>query len=116
MTPPAAPHGLIDRLMELSIRQRGLVLLLTALFAVIGVYAASRVPIDAVPDVTNVQVQIITAAPALGPVDVEQYVSFPVETSMSGMPGGRRDPQHVPTWDLGRDRGLLRRDGPLLRA
>lgn len=73
--------------MEISIRQRGLVLLLTALFAVIGVYAASRVPIDAVPDVTNVQVQVITAAPALGPVDVEQYVSFPVETSMSGMPG-----------------------------
>ncbi|HEX7600924.1 MAG TPA: efflux RND transporter permease subunit, partial [Polyangiaceae bacterium] len=73
--------------MELSIRQRGLVLLLTGLFAVIGVYAATRVPIDAVPDVTNIQVQIITAAPALGPVDVEQYVSFPVETSMSGMPG-----------------------------
>ena len=73
--------------MELSIRQRGLVLLLTALFCVIGVYAASRVPIDAVPDVTNVQVQVITAAPALGPVDVEQYVSFPVESSMSGLPG-----------------------------
>ena len=82
--------------MELSIRQRGLVLLLTALFCVIGVYAASRVPIDAVPDVTNVQVQVITAAPALGPVDVEQYVSFPVESSMSGLRCLGRRPDGCP--------------------
>src|SRR6185295_2778304 len=52
----------------------------------IGVVAAVRVPIDAVPDVTNVQVQVITAAPALGPVDVETYVTFPVEMAMAGLP------------------------------
>jgi cobalt-zinc-cadmium resistance protein CzcA len=51
-----------------------------------GVRAALTLPIDAVPDVTNVQIQIITAAPALSPVEVEQYVSVPVERSMAGIP------------------------------
>src|SRR5262249_7152935 len=48
--------------------------------------AALRVPIDAVPDVTNVQVKVITSAPALGPTDVETYVTFPVEMAMAGLP------------------------------
>ncbi len=78
---------MIDRLIEISIKQRALVFLMSLIFAVVGGYAATQVPIDAVPDVTNVQVQVITAAPALGPVDVEQYVSFPVETAMAGIPG-----------------------------
>ena len=43
-------------------------------------------PIDAVPDVTNVQVQILTPAPALGPLDVERYVTVPIERAMAGMP------------------------------
>ena len=45
-----------------------------------------RLPIDAVPDVTNVQVQIVTSSPALGPVEVEQYLTYPVEAAMSGLP------------------------------
>ena len=52
-----------------------------------GVRAAKDLPIDAVPDVTNVQVQVLTNAPALGPVEVEQYVTMPVEAAMSGLPG-----------------------------
>src|SRR6201999_219132 len=51
-----------------------------------GIRAAIRLPIDAIPDVTNVQVQIITTAPALSPVEVEQYVSVPVERAMAGIP------------------------------
>ncbi len=78
---------MIDRLLELAVRQRVLVLVLALLFVLVGAFAATRVPIDAVPDVTNVQVQVITAAPALGPVDVETYVTFPVETTMAGIPG-----------------------------
>ncbi|CAN5809524.1 CusA/CzcA family heavy metal efflux RND transporter [soil metagenome] len=78
---------MLDKLIAVSIRQRSLVFLLSLVFAVVGGYAATKVPIDAVPDVTNVQVQVITAAPALGPVDVEQYISFPVETAMAGIPG-----------------------------
>lgn len=77
----------IDWLLAVSIRQRGLVALLAGVFVLFAGYAFSRVPIDAVPDVTNTQVQVITRAPALGPVDVETYVSFPIETVMAGTPG-----------------------------
>ena len=77
---------MIERLLEFSVRQRALVLVLTAVFVVLGFVAFERVPIDAVPDVTNVQVQVITAAPALGPLDVETYVTFPVEAAMAGLP------------------------------
>src|SRR5215470_7971894 len=52
----------------------------------LGGFAAWRLPIDAVPDVTNIQVQIITSAPALSPVEIEQYVSAPVERAMAGLP------------------------------
>ncbi|WP_394822764.1 efflux RND transporter permease subunit [Pendulispora albinea] len=78
---------MIDRLLELSVRNRALIILLSFVFVLVGGFAAGRVPIDAVPDVTNVQVQVITAAPALGPLDVETYVTFPVEMTMAGTPG-----------------------------
>ncbi|MFT3709859.1 MAG: CusA/CzcA family heavy metal efflux RND transporter [Archangium sp.] len=69
-----------------SLANRGLVLLATALFIAFGLKSATELPVDAVPDVTNVQVQVITAAPALSPVEVEQYVTVPVERSMAGIP------------------------------
>src|SRR5689334_24848410 len=69
-----------------SLRNRALVLVATLLFVVVGVRAALELPIDAVPDVTNIQVQVITAAPALSPVEVEQYVTVPVERAMAGIP------------------------------
>src|SRR5690606_13058745 len=69
-----------------SLRNRALVLVATLLFVAVGIRAALSLPIDAVPDVTNVQVQVITAAPALSPVEVEQYISIPVERAMSGLP------------------------------
>ncbi len=78
---------MIDRLIALSIRQRSIVVILSIVFVVLGVLAGSRVPIDAVPDVTNVQVQVITSALALGPTDVETYVTTPVERTMAGIPG-----------------------------
>ncbi|MFO0676366.1 MAG: CusA/CzcA family heavy metal efflux RND transporter [Polyangiaceae bacterium] len=69
-----------------SLRNRAIVLVATLLFAIVGVRAAFALPIDAVPDITNVQVQVITSAPALSPVEVEQYVSVPVERAMAGIP------------------------------
>ena len=69
-----------------SLRNRAVVVMLTLVFCVLGVRAAIALPIDAVPDLTNIQVQIITAAPALSPVEVEQYVSTPVERAMAGVP------------------------------
>ncbi len=78
---------MIDGIIAWSIRNRVVVFVLTAVFVLIGGIAATKVPIDAVPDVTNVQVQVLTQAPALGPVDVETYVTVPVERAMAGLPG-----------------------------
>ena len=77
---------LLSAIVAWSLRNRALVLLATLLFMFVGARAAVQLPIDAVPDVTNVQVQIITPAPALSPVEVEQYISVPVERAMSGLP------------------------------
>ncbi len=65
---------------------RFVVIFAVLLVGAMGVRAAKTLPIDAVPDVTNVQVQVLTNAPALAPVEVEQYVTAPVETAMSGLP------------------------------
>src|SRR4051812_33963372 len=69
-----------------SLRNRAIVLVAALLFTMFGIRAAVTLPIDAVPDITNVQVQIITAAPALSPVEVEQYVTTPIERAMAGLP------------------------------
>ena len=74
------------RLIEWALANRLFVLLLVAILVASGLFAMSRLPIDAVPDVTNVQVQIVTSSPALGPVEVEQYLTYPVEAAMSGLP------------------------------
>lgn len=78
--------GLLGALVRLSLRNRAVVVMATVLFTILGVRSALDLPIDAVPDLTNIQVQIITAAPALSPVEVEQYVTVPVERAMAGLP------------------------------
>lgn len=77
----------MGRIVELALRYRLLTVALTALVAVMGARAALALPIDAVPDITNVQVQVLTLAPALAPLDVERTITMPVETAMSGLPG-----------------------------
>src|SRR5581483_7467161 len=66
---------------------RYLIALLTAALAAFGFYSLKNLPIDAVPDITNVQVQINTTAPALSPMEIEKQVTFPVETALAGIPG-----------------------------
>lgn len=78
--------GLLGALVRLSLRNRAVVVMATVLFTILGIRSALDLPIDAVPDLTNIQVQIITAAPALSPVEVEQYVTVPVERAMAGLP------------------------------
>ena len=73
-------------IIDFALNNRFLVFLGTLLLLAAGLFAASRLPVDAVPDVTNVQVQVMTTASALGPLEVEQAVTIPVEASMSGMP------------------------------
>lgn len=78
---------MIEALIRFSIKQRLLVLLMVIFVAVGGLFGLQKLPIDAVPDITNVQVQILTAAPALAPLEVERQITFPIEISMSGLPG-----------------------------
>src|SRR5512145_563502 len=76
----------MERLLRFSLSQRGLIALAVAAIVVLGAHNFERLPIDAVPDITNVQVQINTAVAALSPIEVEQRITFPIETAMSGLP------------------------------
>lgn len=78
---------MIGRILDLSVRFRWAVIALVTLVAALGVYNLVRLPIDAVPDITNKQVQINTVAGTLAPSEVEKLVTFPVETAMAGVPG-----------------------------
>ena len=78
---------MIARTVTWAVDKRWLVVLLTAISAVIGAFALSRLPIDAVPDITNNQIQINVRAPALSPELIEKQVSFPIETALAGIPG-----------------------------
>jgi heavy metal efflux system protein len=77
---------MLERILHFSIRQRWLVVLATAGVAAFGLYNYSRLPIDAVPDITNVQVQINTEATGYSPFEAEQRVTYLVETAMAGIP------------------------------
>jgi cobalt-zinc-cadmium resistance protein CzcA len=77
---------MINALIRFSIKQRLLVMLMVAILVGAGVYSLQRLPIDAVPDVTNVQVMVLTSAPALAPLEIERQITFPVEVAMSGLP------------------------------
>ena len=71
---------MIERFVDFSIRNRALVIFAVLLVGALGLRSAQQLPIDAVPDVTNIQVQVLTTAPALGPLEVEKFITFPVET------------------------------------
>ncbi|HKI17247.1 MAG TPA: efflux RND transporter permease subunit, partial [Isosphaeraceae bacterium] len=77
---------MLNAIIESSLNNRFFVLMATFLVAGLGVYSALHLPIDAVPDLTNVQVQVITEAPALSPLEVDTLLSFPVSGAMSGLP------------------------------
>ncbi len=78
---------MFDALIKSVVKQRVLVLLLTAALAGWGLYSWRAVPLDAYPELTNKQVQILTEAPGLSPVEMEQSVTYPIETSMASLPG-----------------------------
>ncbi|MGH8472286.1 MAG: CusA/CzcA family heavy metal efflux RND transporter, partial [Gammaproteobacteria bacterium] len=77
---------MFERILKFSIDHGFLVLLATLAVGVLGVYNFQHLPIDAVPDITNVQVQINTEAPGYSPLEAEQRVTFPIETVMAGLP------------------------------
>lgn len=77
---------MINAIIRFSISHRLIVMLLVVILVAAGWYSLRRLPIDAVPDVTNVQVQVLTAAPSLAPLEIERQITFPVEVAMSGLP------------------------------
>jgi len=78
---------MIERIVDFSVRRRWVVLLVTLVVAVSGFWSLTKLPIDAVPDVTNVQVQVNATAPALTPVEIEKQVTVALETALAGIPG-----------------------------
>ncbi len=77
---------MLDRILRFALQQRLLILLATAILIGAGLWAMKKLPVDAFPDVTNVQVQILTQAGGMAPTEVEKLITFPIETSMGGLP------------------------------
>ena len=77
---------MVNHIIEWSLENRFIVMLLSIVLLGAGFVSVASLPLDAVPDLTNVQVQVLTTSPALGPVEVEQFITFPVENAMSGLP------------------------------
>lgn len=77
---------IVQRIIQWSLQNRFIVLIASLLILGMGFVAATQIPLDAVPDLTNVQVQVLTNSPALGPEEVEQFITFPIENAMSGVP------------------------------
>ncbi len=73
---------MFERLIQFAIEQRLVVMLAVVLMAAVGIHSYQKLPIDAVPDITNVQVQINTAAPGYSPLETEQRITFSIETAM----------------------------------
>ncbi len=78
---------MLEKMIRFAIGHRWLMLALTLVLVALGVWSFSKLPIDATPDITNVQVQINTEAPGYSPLESEQRVTFPIETAMAGLPG-----------------------------
>lgn len=77
---------MLERILQAAIAQRWLIMMATLAMAALGIFSYQKLAIDAVPDITNIQVQINTKAPAYSPLETEQRVTFPIETNMAGMP------------------------------
>jgi len=78
---------MFEKIIRFAIEQRWFVMLGTVGLIALGIYSYQKLPIDAVPDITNVQVQINTSAPGYSPLESEQRITFPIETVMAGLPG-----------------------------
>jgi heavy metal efflux system protein len=78
---------MITRLLSFSVQAHWLIVLLTAVISAYGSYELTRLPLDALPDITNKQVMINYAAPAFAPEDVEKRITFPIESAISGLAG-----------------------------
>ncbi|HEY0730982.1 MAG TPA: efflux RND transporter permease subunit, partial [Chitinophagaceae bacterium] len=77
---------MLDKIIRFSIKNKLVIGMMTVLLVIWGIWSATKLPIDAVPDITNNQVQIITTAPTLATQEVEQFITYPVEQSLANIP------------------------------
>ncbi len=77
---------MVSKIIDWSLDNPFVVMLLAVVLLFVGALSMASLPVDAVPDLTNTQVQVLTTSPSLGPVEVEQFITFPVENAMSGLP------------------------------
>ncbi|HVP90485.1 MAG TPA: CusA/CzcA family heavy metal efflux RND transporter [Terriglobales bacterium] len=78
---------MIEKVIAFSLKERTLILVVLALVVGVGVYSFLTLPIDAFPDVTNIQVEVVATAPGLSPLEIEKFVTHPIEMGMRGLPG-----------------------------
>ena len=78
---------MINNIIAFSVKNKFIIGLMTLAWIAAGIWSITKVPLDAVPDITNNQVQVITQAPNLGTIDIEQFVTYPVEVAMANLPG-----------------------------
>ena len=78
---------MINKIILFSIKNKFIIGLMMVAWIGVGIYSMQRVPIDATPDITNNQIQVITTSPNLGTEDIEQFITYPIELSMSNLPG-----------------------------
>src|SRR5690554_5865374 len=78
---------MIHKIIAFSVKNKLIIGLMTLAWVAAGIWSITKVPLDAVPDITNNQVQVITQAPNLGTIDIEQFVTYPVEVALANLPG-----------------------------
>jgi cobalt-zinc-cadmium resistance protein CzcA len=105
----------MDRVLTLSLRYRFFTLVTILMVVTVGLWSLTHLTIDAMPDLTPVQVQILTRSPTLGPVEVEQFVTFPIEASLSGLPG-LRETRSVSRYGLSAVTAIFGDDMDIYRA
>jgi len=81
---------MLDKFVEFILKQRVLIIILTVLIVAVGAYCWQKIEIDAFPDVTNMQVMILTESTGLSAVDVERQITYPIESQMAGLPHVRQ--------------------------
>ena len=104
---------MFDQIVKLSIKNRWLVLIVFLFGGALGVYNYFKLPIDAVPDITNVQVQINSEAQGLSPMEMESQVTYPIETALAGIPNLRLYTLRISIWSISSNGNFQRRDGYL---
>ncbi len=77
---------MIEKIIQISIQRNIPVVIITFVLTILGIYNIFNLSIDAVPDVTNVQVSVVTQSPGLSPIEVEQFITYPIELALNGLP------------------------------